>query len=125
MAIQQTILVVDDDPHSTEIIRETLQEDYKVHCVTSGEDCLQEVMGLNPDLILMDMMMPGMSGADVCRRLKKDAETQNVPVLFVSSLESQYLELFAGNACTDSSVHKPIDVSELLDKVKNHLDSRS
>ena len=121
MAPKRRILVVDDDPHSTMIIRETLELDYDVNCVSSGEACLDEVNAFAPDLILLDMMMPGMSGADVCKRLRNDAQTKGVPVIFVSSLEVHYLQLFAGQANVEGALHKPIDVNELLHKVHAHL----
>jgi DNA-binding response OmpR family regulator len=86
-AEQAKILIVDDDNVSCMILEEYLYNfNYYIHIVNNGENALKWVRKIKPDLILLDIMMPGISGFDVCERLKEDKTTQDIPVLFISSL---------------------------------------
>ena len=101
-AEQAKILIVDDDIVSGMILEEYLYNfNYYIHIVNNGENALKWVRRLKPDLILLDIMMPGISGFDVCERLKKDKTTRDIPVLFISSLSDpdshkKAIELGAG-----------------------------
>ena len=80
------ILIVDDDERFREILSVKLQaEGFKVQTVESGEHCLAVVKDLKPGLILMDMKMPGMNGAEALLKLQADPETKNIKVIFLSS----------------------------------------
>lgn len=70
MADKQTLLLVDDEPTNLRVLRTILQDDYRLLFAKSGEEALQLVQQQQPDLILLDVMMPGMTGYDVCARLK-------------------------------------------------------
>jgi PAS domain S-box-containing protein len=79
------ILIVDDYADEISILSEELQPDYQVFAATDGPQALERVAANRPDLILLDVVMPGMSGHDVCRRLKDDKDTRNIPVIFITS----------------------------------------
>jgi response regulator RpfG family c-di-GMP phosphodiesterase len=82
---KQTILIVDDEPGNIKILNELLYSDYKIRVANNGEKALQIALSDEPpDLILLDIMMPGMDGYEVCRRLKEDIRTQKIPVIFVT-----------------------------------------
>ncbi len=115
------ILVVDDVIDNIKIISEILRKDYKVKATTSGEKALQicEVEP-QPDLVLLDIMMPIMDGMEVCRRLKANAKTQHIAVIFLSALDQtkhivQGLDLGAVDYIT-----KPIDPPLLEARVRTH-----
>ncbi len=117
-----TILVVDDTPDNLSMMSNLLKEDYHVKVANGGEKALQVAMSDSPpDLILLDIMMPGMDGFEVCRRLKRDPQTQNIPVIFLTAKsevadEQKGLELGAVDYIT-----KPISPPIVMARVKNHL----
>ena len=83
---KENILVVEDEEDILEIIRVTLtREGYRVTGVTSGEDALRSVLSRAPDLVLLDLMLPGISGLEVCRRIKGDPRTASIPVIMVTA----------------------------------------
>jgi DNA-binding response OmpR family regulator len=83
------ILVVDDDPRLLHIVEMYLSiEGYDVVTAENGEDGLKEVETARPDLVILDIMMPGMDGIEACRRIRTNAETQSVPVVMFSALSS-------------------------------------
>ena len=117
-----TILVVDDTPENLALLNSLLKDDYKVKIVNGGEKALK-IAGSDspPDLILLDIMMPGMDGYEVCRRLKREPKTMNIPVIFLTARseaedEKKGLELGAADYIT-----KPISPSIVMARVKNHL----
>ncbi|MGO9567432.1 MAG: response regulator [Desulfomonilaceae bacterium] len=84
--LKQKILVVDDEEDILELIRYNLaKEGYRVACVTSGEQALREAKEGAPDLILLDLMLPGLDGLDVCRRLKSDPVTSIIPIIMLTA----------------------------------------
>ena len=117
-----TILVVDDTPGILSLMNSLLEGDYKVKIANGGEKALRiAASDPPPDLILLDIMMPGLDGYEVCRRLKRDPTTMNIPVIFFSGMsdmedEKKGLELGAVDYVT-----KPISVPIVMARVKNHL----
>ena len=84
---KDAILVVDDSPENIDLLGEVLKQDYKIKVALNGEKALKIARSENPpDIILLDIMMPGMDGYEVCRRLKSDSRTQDIPVIFVTSM---------------------------------------
>jgi class 3 adenylate cyclase/AmiR/NasT family two-component response regulator len=81
-----TILVVDDTPANIALLSEVLKADYRVKVATSGERALTLIAAEKPDLILLDIMMPDLSGYQVCERLKADAATRSIPIIFVTAM---------------------------------------
>ena len=85
--MQATILVVDDTPSNITLLMEILRGDYRVLAATNGEQALKIARGdPPPDLILLDVMMPEMSGHEVCQRLKAESSTRKIPVIFVTAM---------------------------------------
>jgi two-component system sensor histidine kinase/response regulator len=122
VAARRTILVVDDVPENIEVLAELLRADYEVKVATSGERALEIAgSGSPPDLILLDVMMPGMDGYTVCRRLKEDEATRHIPVIFVTAAgrnedEAKGLALGAVDYIT-----KPIVPPIVVARVRTHL----
>ncbi len=84
--LKQKILVVDDEEDILELVRYNLaKEGYRIACVTSGEEALKEAKERSPDLILLDLMLPGLDGLEVCRRLKGDPVTNAIPIIMLTA----------------------------------------
>ncbi len=82
-----TILIVDDVADNLDVLRGILKDDYKVKAVTNGIKAIEIANSdQSPDIILLDIMMPEMDGFEVCRKLKEDAETANIPVIFITAM---------------------------------------
>ncbi len=119
---QPTILVVDNAPENIDVLTEVLSPYYRTKVALNGERALKIAMGEHkPDLILLDVMMPGISGYDVCERLKRDPDTHGIPVIFVTSMndiedEHHGLELGAVDYIT-----KPVSPPIVLARVRTHL----
>ncbi len=104
---KKTILVVDDAPENIDLLSGILKADYRVKVALNGEKALKVVAKNCPDLILLDVLMPGMDGYEVCRRLKGDPSTAQIPIIFVTGKEidsAKESELGAVGTIT-----KPID----------------
>jgi two-component system alkaline phosphatase synthesis response regulator PhoP len=116
------ILVVDDNQQNLELIQAYLED---LECETlpanDGFKALDIVKKKKPDLILLDVMMPRMSGFEVCRRLKKDPKTSNIPIIMVTAL-NEFGDIERGiDVGTDDFVSKPVNKLELLTRVKTML----
>src|SRR5262245_16263694 len=120
--MQATILVVDDTPSNITILMEILRGDYRVLAATNGEQALKVARGdPPPELILLDVMMPEMSGHEVCQRLKAESSTRKIPVIFVTAMnqvedEAQGFALGAVDYIT-----KPVSPPIVKARVKTHL----
>ncbi|TLP73389.1 two-component system response regulator [Pseudomonas nitroreducens] len=120
--VRPTILIVDDAPENLTLLSELLKLLYRVKAARTGEKALQIAQSDDPpDLILLDVMMPGMNGFEVCRRLREDARTQRIPVIFITAQvaadeEIRGLELGAVDYLT-----KPINPPTVLMRVDNQL----
>ncbi|WP_455222415.1 response regulator [Kaarinaea lacus] len=117
MEARPKILVVDDEPFNLEIMQEILEEDYEVAYAKSGQECMDMVLDVMPDVVLLDVNMPGMSGYEVCQQLKENPRTTNIPVTFVSALDTLAERLAGYEVGGDDYICKPFEASELLSKV--------
>ncbi|HEX2585462.1 MAG TPA: response regulator transcription factor [Steroidobacteraceae bacterium] len=121
-ARRDTVLVVDDTPETLGFLTDTLDHaGYTVLIATDGDSAIELVDQITPDIILMDAMMPGISGFEACRRLKRDKLLANLPVIFMTGLsETEHVVegLAAGGV---DYVTKPIIVDELLARIRVHL----
>ncbi len=115
------ILVVDDDPSNLFIMSEMLGKDYKVKTAGSGEEALQTLSTFKPHMVLLDVMMPGMDGYEVCRRIREDERHPNVNILFVSAKDMIEERLTGYRVGGDDYITKPFDQNELLAKIKVFL----
>ncbi|MFN4244393.1 MAG: two-component system response regulator [Tepidisphaerales bacterium] len=119
---QSTILVVDDNPQNVELLLAFLEElPVKVVTAVDGVDALDKVEQHKPDLVLLDIMMPRMSGFEVCRKLKSDERTRDIMVLMVTALNELGDVEEAAECGTDDFVSKPVNKFELLTRVKSLL----
>ena len=119
---KSTILVVDDNSQNLELLQAYL-EDLRCKVITAvdGLEAMKAVTQHNPDLILLDIMMPRMSGFEVCRRLKADPATADIPVVMVTALNELGDIERAVAVGTDDFLSKPINKLELLTRVKSLL----
>ncbi|MBF0119888.1 MAG: diguanylate cyclase [Desulfobacterales bacterium] len=123
MKKRHKILIVDDTPSNIKILSELLSEDYKIFFATNGEDAVSIAQSELPDLILLDIIMPGMDGYEVCRILKKeDSRTCRIPVIFITSLSQQEDEKKGLEVGAIDYVIKPFSLPIVKIRVKNHLD---
>jgi diguanylate cyclase (GGDEF)-like protein/PAS domain S-box-containing protein len=123
MTHKSKILVVDDTVASLKLLSDLLKaEGYEVRSAISGELAIESATGNPPDLVLLDIMMPGMDGFEVCRRLKAHADTQRAPVIFVSALSDTYDKVQGFNLGAVDFVTKPYQREELLARVRTHLE---
>ncbi len=117
---QPKVLVVDDHPSSRMTAVALLSvEGYEVLEADSGPTALKRVVECNPDLILLDVMMPGMDGFEVCRRLKEDEQTRLIPVVFITALNDRRSRIMGIEVGGDDFLSKPFDRLELAARVKS------
>ncbi len=117
-----TILIVDDNPNNLQVLSSMLQQaGYKVRPALSGEIALRAVEASPPDLILLDIRMPGLDGYQTCLRLKADPRSSVIPVIFISALNDTDDKLAAFQAGGVDYVAKPFQAEEVLARVKAHM----
>lgn len=120
---KRAVLVVDDTPANIQILMETLKDDYRIIAAVNGRRALQLAASTPPpDIILLDVMMPEMDGYEVCAKLKADAKTRDIPIIFITAMndaqdETKGLELGAVDYIT-----KPFSQAVVLARVKSHLE---
>jgi signal transduction histidine kinase len=123
---RQSILVVDDTPANLKLLDGMLREcGYRVRPVTNGLGALRAVASEPPDLILLDISMPDMDGYEVCRRLKADPATAEIPILFISALTGADDKVRAFEAGGLDYVSKPFQLAEVAARVRTHLQLRA
>lgn len=122
MQPQHTIHIVDDNPVGLQHLAMILQSpEYDLVLSASGHEVLQKVNNHQPDLVLLDVLMPGMDGFEVCRRLRGDPVLAEVPILIVTALDDRESRLKGLNAGADDFITKPIDPDELEARVRTIL----
>ena len=122
---QHSILVIDDDPGNLAVVRDCLVESgYAVLIAEDGESALQRAVYVRPDLILLDIMMPGMDGFETCRRLKALPATREIPVIFMTALAETGHKVKGLEAGAVDYITKPFQREELLARVAVHLQNR-
>jgi diguanylate cyclase (GGDEF)-like protein len=119
---RQTILLVDDAAANLEALNAVLGEDYELVFATGGPEAIHLARAQLPDLILLDVMMTGMNGYEVCRRLKDDDRTRGIPVIFVTSMDHEEDEAAGLDAGAIDYLTKPIRASIVKARVRNHLE---
>ncbi len=123
---ENSILIVDDTPENLTVLRQMLAENgYRVRPALSGETALSSIENDLPDLILLDIMMPGMGGYEVCERLKAGEKTRNIPVIFISALNELDDKVQAFSLGGSDYITKPFQAEEVLARVKTHLTLRN
>ncbi|HEU4845536.1 MAG TPA: diguanylate cyclase [Burkholderiaceae bacterium] len=115
------VLVVDDQPINIRMLHAVLAQEFEVFAATSGAQALDFCQKNKPDLILLDVVMPGMDGLEVCRRLKQDQETRAIPVIFVTAGTQAEEENACWSAGAADFVSKPVNPLTLRNRVLAHL----
>jgi DNA-binding response OmpR family regulator len=119
---KQKILIVDDTPENIQVLMETLKDRYKIVAAINGQKALQmAATDPVPDIILLDIMMPGIDGFEVCRRLKNDPETENIPVIFLSALDDTKDKVKGLDLGAVDYISKPFQPEEIIARVSTHL----
>lgn len=116
-----TVLLVDDEPVNLRVLKQLLAADYLLIFAKNGEEALRLAREQQPDLILLDVMMPGMTGFDVCRALKDDERTRWIPVIFVTALNEEHDETQGLEAGAVDYITKPISPAVTRARVKTHI----
>ncbi len=116
------ILLVDDEPNNLFLLEELLRgEGYQTHAVASGLEALAMAENVPPDLIVLDVMMPGINGFEVCRLLRENEHLQTIPIIFLTALDDEESRLMGSMMMADDYLTKPIRSELLLGKVRNIL----
>jgi DNA-binding response OmpR family regulator len=116
------ILVVDDEVDLVKTIQFSLEtEGYKVFVSYNGEDALNQARKENPDLILLDIMLPKLDGYKVCRLLKFDEKYKHIPILMLTAKTQEKDKILGMETGADEYITKPFDIDELIEKVKTYL----
>ncbi|WP_017445622.1 response regulator [Gayadomonas joobiniege] len=118
---KEKILIVDDEPANLRVLKNILQGPYQLSFAKNGADALKLIKKDLPDLILLDIMMPNMSGIEVCKRLKADETTRMIPVIFVSALGEEEDEATGFAVGAVDYISKPVSPTLVRARVKNHL----
>ncbi|MEG4212118.1 response regulator [Microcoleus sp. S13_B4] len=123
---ENTILVVDDTPTNLQILFDVLSEQgYRVAIAKNGETALQRVQSSQPNLILLDVMMPGIDGFETCQRLKANPATRDIPVIFMTALSDSVDQVKGLSLGAVDYITKPIKYEEVLARIRVHLQLRN
>jgi len=118
----KTVLIVEDNQNNAELLEDILSvRGYNVNIVTRGEDALESVEKMKPDLILMDIQLPGIDGYEITRRLKKDPFTKDIIIIAVTAYALKGDEMKALRAGCDDYMSKPINTRELPEMVERYI----
>ncbi len=118
---KETIVIVDDTAENLSLLNDILKPYYRVKVANRGKTALKIIAMDKPSLILLDIMMPEMDGYEVCKQLKSQPETQDIPVIFVTAKAQVGDESYGLSLGAVDYIHKPINAAILLNRVKNHL----
>ena len=121
-APKPVVLLVEDEPAQREILRYNLEADgFAVVCAADGEEAMERLAEGLPDLILLDWMMPHVSGIEVCRRIRARPETRGIPVLMLSARSEEVDKVRGLETGADDYIIKPYSVAELMARLRAHL----
>jgi two-component system, sensor histidine kinase and response regulator len=124
-ASKDNILIVDDTPDNLRLLSSTLMErGYKVRSVINGAMALMGAQAAPPDLIMLDIKMPDMDGYEVCRLLKENRQTREIPVIFISALDEVFDKVKAFTSGGVDYIQKPFQIEEVLARIENQLTIR-
>lgn len=113
------ILVVDDEEHIQELLKFNLESSgYRVFCCGNGTDALKFARSEKPDLVLLDVMLPGIDGYDVCKEIRKDNSISNIPIIMITAKSEELDKILGLELGADDYLTKPFSLRELLARVK-------
>jgi sigma-B regulation protein RsbU (phosphoserine phosphatase) len=122
---ESRVLIVDDLKANVEVLIHNLRDEYKLSFALDGEGALRSVEKNPPDLVLLDIMMPGMDGYDVCRRLRASPQTREIPVMFLSALEDVQNKTLGFEAGGNDYLTKPFEIQEVKARVRSLLKAKA
>lgn len=122
MSVKPKVMIVDDEISNIELMGAMLEDEYEIIFARSGEKALDIARRSPPDLILLDVVMPGLDGYETCRRIKQDPALANVPIIFTTGLDSIECEIQGLAAGAIDYVTKPVQPVALRRRVSNHVD---
>lgn len=126
MALNSTVLIVDDASENLHVLMECLHDEYSILAAKNGEKALEIARSApQPDLILLDILMPGMDGYEVCRRLKADEKTSEIPIIFITALSEAESETKGLGLGAIDYITKPFNPDIVKARVRNHLQLRT
>ena len=113
------ILIIEDEPNQADLIQFNLEQDgYEVHKAKDGEEGLTKTHEILPDIILLDWMIPKMSGPDVCRKIRKSQDIKETPIIMISAKSEEQDKVFGLDLGVDDYISKPYSIKELLARVR-------
>lgn len=116
------VLIVDDSPTETYVLREMLEKHaYQVSVAASGEDGIKLAHEATPDLILMDIVMPGVNGFQATRKLTKDPDTAHIPIVIISTKDQETDRIWGMRQGAKDYISKPVTEQTLLEKIQSAL----
>lgn len=121
---RKTVLIVDDESIMVSVLqRHITNAGYAYDVASNGQDALDKIEKEPPDLVLLDLMMPGMNGFETCRRIRANEKTKNLPVIIVTALHSQSDSSDAANCGANDFLSKPIDGTILATRLRKYIGS--
>ncbi|MEC7564042.1 MAG: response regulator [Planctomycetota bacterium] len=119
---KQTVLIIEDEPSLQDILTYNLEaQDYQVVVFGNGIDGLEAIRNRIPDIVLLDIMLPGMDGLEVCRHIRSDSATKNVPILMMTARGEEIDQLVGFQMGADDYVTKPFRIRILIERIKSLL----
>lgn len=119
--LMKTVLIVDDTKTNIDVLVQVLKGDYKIGVSLNGKDAIQFARTHHPDLILLDIVMPQMDGFQVCRKLKSDPETRDIPVIFISAVDKPDHEKKWVKCGGADYITKPFKSRDIKKKINAHI----
>lgn len=118
---KKTVLLVDDEPVNLQVLKHTLEEQYRLLFATNGSKAIELALSQSPDIILLDIMMPKMSGYEVCKTLKSNPVTEGIPIIFITALSEESNEQLGFDIGAVDYIAKPFSPAIVRARVKSHL----
>lgn len=119
------ILIADDEPLNQSVFREMLIDDYEIHIVGDGKQCLDSVEERIPDLLLLDISMPNMNGIEVCQKLREREDTKNLPIVLVSAYASADDHARGLAVGATDYVSKPFDITLFHERIRELISNQT
>lgn len=120
--MQNNILIVDDIPDNLKLLTEILKgKEFVVRVATTGVHAIRTIQKEKPDLILLDIMMPGENGYEICKKLKSNESTAQIPIIFISALDDTFDKVRAFSIGGVDYITKPFHTEEVLARITTHL----